>query len=285
MIEKASWNFAEGDEVVAGRRARKNLGGGTTSEAYLAWDEQRCALVVCKLLRPDHVADDSALRELRREAGLLARLAHPAIVRCFAAVLDGPRPHLLLEHLAGPNLRRRIRRRGPLPVERALALALHLGAALHFLRSQGVVHLDVKPSNVVLGAPPRLIDLSIARTLERARRIQRPVGTANYMAPEQCAPGERGEIGSAADVWGFGVTLYEALSGRLPFPEGAGKSAPDAAARYPQLVTDPAPLQGDLPAALGEIVMQCLSRESAARPTARDLVATLEPVAETFKDR
>lgn len=285
MSEKASWSFAQGDEIVPGRRAVRSLGGGTAFEVYLAWDEHRLAFVACKLLRPDQVADPRALRQLRRESSLLARLVHPVIVRSLGATLEGPRPHLLLEYLDKRTLRRRLRRRGPLPLERVLPLALHLGAALHYLSTEGVAHLDIKPSNIVLGAPPRLIDFSVARTLERARRIQRPVGTANYMAPEQCAPGERGEIGSAADVWGFGVTLYEALSGRLPFPEGAGKSAPDASARYPQLVTDPAPLQGDLPAALGEIVMRCLSRESAARPTAREFVATLEPVAETFKDR
>lgn len=282
MSNKASWAFAEGDEIVPGRRAVRSLGGGGAFEAYLAWDERLLAYVVCKLVRPDQIADGRALRRLRRESGLLTRLAHPVIVRSLGAVLENPRPHLLLEHLNGITLRRRLRKRGPLPLARVLPLALHLGAALHYLSSEGVVHLDVKPSNVILGAPPRLIDLSVARTLEGARRIRRPVGTASYMAPEQCAPGDHGAIGSATDVWGLGVTLYEAITGRLPFLEGTGqeaKGARDASIRYPQLSGEAAPLLANIPAELAKLVMKCLSREPATRPTAAKMVAALEPLA------
>lgn len=279
MNEKASWGFAEGELIVPGRRAVRVLGGGTAFEVYLARDERRLCLVVCKLVRPDQVSDARALRQLRREASLLERLAHPAIIRGLGATLDGPRPHVLLEHPGKLTLRARLRRGGPLPLARVLALAQHLGAALHYLSTEGVVHLDVKPGNVVVGSPPRLIDLSIARTLDRARRIQRPVGTARYMAPEQCEPGKRGEIGSAADVWGLGVTLYEAIEGRYPFPEQAIQDAAGESTRYPQLENDPAPLVGIAPAELANSILECLRREPAARPTAAQLVAAIEPLA------
>jgi serine/threonine protein kinase len=279
MSRKASWGFAEGDEIVPGRRAVRSLGGGPVFEAYLARDERRLCLVVCKLIRPDQVGDARAMRLLRREAETLARLSHPAIVRSLDASLEGPRPHIALEHLNKLTLRARIRRRGPLPLARAVPLALQLASALHYLSSERIVHLDVKPGNVVLGTPPRLIDLSIAHTLDRARAIRRPVGTARYMSPEQCTPGERGEIGPAADVWGLGVTLYEAIAGRLPYPRGTESGDATPAQRYPQIVQEALPLPQPVPEVLGECLAGCLSRDPAARPTAALLVATLEPLA------
>ena len=89
-------------------------------------------------------------------------------MRGFGAVLDGRFPHLVLEHLEGPTLDELLRRDGTLALEQLLPLALHVASALHYMAAEGVVHLDVKPSNVVMGAPPRLIDLSVARTLEQA---------------------------------------------------------------------------------------------------------------------
>jgi eukaryotic-like serine/threonine-protein kinase len=167
----ASWDFEEGAEIAPGRTVLRALGGGSRFEVHLVWDDRWFAVMVAKLLRPDQVEDERALRELRAEAELLGRLAHPVLLRGFDAVLDGPRPHVLVEHLEGPTLRRLIRRGGPLPMPQLLPLALHVAAALHYLSVEEVVHLDVKPDNIVMGVPPRLIDLSVARSVESARRI------------------------------------------------------------------------------------------------------------------
>lgn len=276
---KSSWALAPGAEIAPGFRAVRRLGGGTLFEVYRAWDERRLSLVVCKMVRPDQVGDGRALRQLRRESGLLARLSHPVIVRSLGSVLEGPRPHLILEHIEKATLRRRLRVRGPLPVERVLPLARQLGAALHYLSTQDVVHLDVKPSNVLLGTPPRLIDLSIARSIDRARRLQGPVGTTNYMAPEQCLPAEHGPVGAAADVWGLGVTVYEALAGRLPFRSGASGDEAAPSDRYPQLSAAARPLPDTFPLALSNLVMRCLQRDPASRPTTGEFIAALAPIA------
>ncbi len=130
---KASWEFEEGTPIAPGRSVLKPLGGGSRYEVFLVWDERLFALMVAKVIRPDQVDDDHALRELRREAELLESLAHPVIVRGFDAVLEGPHPHLLIEHLEGPTLRSLIKRGGPLPLEQLLPLALHVAAAIHYL--------------------------------------------------------------------------------------------------------------------------------------------------------
>ena len=147
------------------------------------------------------------------------------------------------------------------------------------------MHLDVKPDNIVMGVPPRLIDLSIARSVDRAARLRSPIGTDPYMAPEQCAPGEHpGEVGTPADVWGLGATLYRAVAGRRPFPrpDGAGDSD-DPAVRFPQLAERAgAPLPDPCPPSWP----RCSSaRSPSARPigpTAGELVLELEPLVDAL---
>jgi eukaryotic-like serine/threonine-protein kinase len=283
--DKATWDFHEGDEIVPGRSVLKLLGGGNRYEAFLAWDEKLHTIVVAKVLRPDQVQDERALKELRKEAEALERFAHPVLVRGFGAVVEGARPHLVLEHLEGPTLRRLLKKYGPLPLEQLLPLGLHVSAALHYLSTEGIVHLDVKPSNIVMGAPPRLIDMSIWRTQESARKSSGGMGTRLYMAPEQCDPKTWGEIGPPADVWGIGVTLYEALTGKRPFSSSKLKDElgddPDAASdspvrKYPQLTQEPAPFPKNVPEPLREMILRTLSKKQDGRPSAAELAVFLE---------
>jgi eukaryotic-like serine/threonine-protein kinase len=275
--EESRWGLQEGDEIVPGRHVLRRLGGGFRYEAYLAWDERLYAVVVVKVLRPGLVEAERALRGLAEEAEMLDRLDHPVIVRGFDAVLDGPRPRLVLEHLEGPRLSTLVRKYGPLPVEQLVPLAVQLCSALHYLAGTAVVHLDVKPSNIIMGAPPRLIDLSVALTAAECETLAVPVGTDAYMAPEQCEPQALGPVDFAADVWGLGVTLYRAATGERPFSEPGGRDA-EPATRWPQLVETPADLNGRVGPALAEPIMSCLAHDPAARPRPDELAAVLEPV-------
>jgi serine/threonine protein kinase len=282
---RSTWGFAEGDEVAPGRLALEAIGGGWDFEVFLGWDVHLHSLVVLKVVRPHLVDDEHTLRSLAREAGLLERLAHPVVVRSFGAALGGPRPHLVLEHLEGPTLSRTVRTTGPLELHQLVPLAYQLASGLQYLANERVVHLDVKPGNVILGAPPRLVDLSIARTVEDAATLVRPVGTDLYMAPEQCAPAP-GAVGPAADVWGLGTTLYQAIAGEVPFARASGFDPDDPRQRFPQLAgSAPAPPAG-CPPALWRIVADCLSVDPSARPTAGAVADRLEPlVAELRRGR
>ncbi|HYI44236.1 MAG TPA: serine/threonine-protein kinase [Actinomycetota bacterium] len=287
MSEKhPSWEFGEGAEIVPGRHAFKRLGGGERYEAYLAWDDHLAALVVVKILRPNSVEDESSLRSLRREARILQRLGHPVVLRCFDAVVEGPRPHLLLEHLEGRTLSVLLRK-GPIQIEQLLPLALNISSALHYLAAEGVVHLDVKPSNIVMGIPPRLIDFSIARSVERAQRITSQIGTDAYMAPEQCDPGNRGEIGPPADVWGLGVTLARSILGHSPWPNVSDEDeeSDDLTTRFPQLELTPTPFHKSVPALLQTVIAACLERDPSDRPTASEVALAIEPLVSVMPKR
>ena len=271
------WGFEEGDEIAGGLQAIRALGGGTRYEAYLAWDDDLHCLVVAKVLRPERVNQRASLESLTREARFLMRLQHPGLVRCFGAVLDGPRPHLVLEFLEGPRLSTLLRRFGSLAPEQLDPLALQLCAVLHYMGARETLHLDIKPQNIIMGPVARLIDLSIARTFEKGRRLEDPVGTDAYMAPEQCDPQRAGGVGPEADVWGLGVTLYEATAGTRPFPSRAEESSRPAP-HWPQLERDPDPLPDQVPVALARLVYGCLERRPGNRPRAAELACSLETI-------
>ena len=229
--------------------------------------------MVAKAVRPDRVEDARTIKDLRREGDALAALGHPVIVRGYEVDPDPPRPHLLIEYVEGPSLHDLLRRHGPLALEQLLPAAVHVAGALHFMASRGYVHLDVKPDNIIMGAPPRLIDLSLARSRGRAQRLRGIAGTDAYMAPEQCDPETMpGRIGPPADVWGLGATLHHALSGRRPFPRSK------AGVRFPQLHQEPEPLPGRLPDEVTSLVSEMLDPEPERRPRATDVVARLQPI-------
>lgn len=270
--DEASWGFAEGDEIAPGLSALRMLGLARRYETYLAWHDTMLSVVVVKLLRPDRVEDGSALEGLAAEARALHELDHPVLVRSFGGTLDGPRPHLVLEFLEGPRLSTLIRKYGPLAVEQTVPLASQLCSALHFMSVEGWVHLDVKPKNIIMGAPARLIDLSVAHTLEEAAALDGRVGTDAYMAPEQVEPGRLGTPGPASDVWGMGVTMFEAVTGERPFGRG------DDEDRFPQLHRERRPYPEEVPPVLASIIDACLASDPANRPTARDVAEWLEPL-------
>jgi serine/threonine protein kinase len=274
MTTAPSWELNEGDEITTERYALQLLGGGHRYEAYLAFDEELQSVVVAKLLRPHLVEDASALRIMRAEAAALTRLNHPVLLRCFGVVAEGPKPHLVLEHLEGPRLSTLLRRQKRLALEQVIPLGLQLSSALHYMHRQGMVHLDVKPRNVIMSGPPRLIDLSVARTLDEVRNATEPIGTDAYMAPEQCEPKLMGGMGEQSDVYGWGVTMYEAITGTLPYPRFDDDVDAD---RFPQLHLEPASPGPDVPPVLAELVMSCLEKRPESRPLQSGIAERLEP--------
>ncbi|KHL15865.1 protein kinase-like protein [Mumia flava] len=279
--EQAAWDFARGDEIADGLIAMKLLGGGNAFEAYLAFDEILYAPVVVKVVRPDQVDDPDTLRGLEREIDMIDALEHPAIVRRFGADLDGDRPYVILENIDGPRLSSLIRRHGPLPVQQLLPLALEIASALHYMRLRDVCHLDIKPSNVIMGAPARVIDLSIARSAAAAARLRDVIGTDDYLAPEQADPtSDRGTPGYASDVWGLGATLYHAATAQRPFDVGDEGDPLDV--QYPQLVSRPRPMPEFVEVPVAELVYRCMAPRPEDRPEPAEVAEMVQPLMEAM---
>jgi eukaryotic-like serine/threonine-protein kinase len=274
------WDLAEGEHIVPGRIAVGLLGSSNVHDVYAAWDETILGIVAVKLLRPGSVNDERARGALAGEAETLRRLAHPSFPRCFDVALEGGRPHIALELVEGPRLSTVIRRQGRIGVEQAIPLILQLASAIHYLATTGTVHLDVKPKNVLMAPPPRLIDLSVARNVDAARKTTRPIGTDRYLAPEQAGTGLASEMGHATDVWGLGVTLHESLAGVRPFPDGDPEAS--GPARFPQLVVDPKPLPRDVPDTLASLIRASIERRPENRPAAAEIVHELDPLTEAI---
>ena len=279
MSEKDSWHLREGAPITAELTAMRLLGGGAAYEAYLAFDEVTYGPVVVKVLRPGQADDPAGLRGLRREVAALAAVNHPVVVRGLRHVDAGERPHLVLEHVDGPRLSSLVRRHGPLQEQQYLPLAIDVAAALHYFARVGYVHLDIKPSNVIMGSPARLIDLSVMRTVEAAAALTYVIGTDAYLAPEQADPGSLGVPGPPSDVWGLGATLYHAVAGERPYAEGDPHGTTPAD-RHPQVTTVPPPLPGRTSSEVVKVVGACLERRPEDRPLPSEVAEALQPVLE-----
>lgn len=277
MSELASWGLREGEELTPDLTAIKLLGGGNAYEAYLCFDEITYGPVVVKVIRPDEVTDRSTVRGLRREVQALADINHPVVVRGLRHNLEGDRPHVVLEQIDGPRLSSLIRRHGALQQQQYLPLAIEVASALHYFRHVGYVHLDIKPNNVIMGAPARLIDLSVARTIDRAEALTTAIGTDAYMAPEQCQPPETGTPGYAADVWGLAATLFHAVAGYRPFDRGNPESDVSSE-RFPQLTVAPHELPGGVPDEVAKAITEGMAFRPEDRPSPREFAEALEPV-------
>ena len=276
--EKTRWHFHTGDEIVPGRTAQMLLGGGERYEAYVAWNDRLMTPTVLKVLRPHYAFDEHARSSMSREGKLLAVLQHPGLTRLFDMDDKGERPFIEIEYVEGPRLSTLIRRHGRLNPEQAFPLGRQLAATLHFLHTEGILHLDVKPSNIIMGPIPRLIDLSVARRLS-PDGVNGYIGTDAYMAPEQADRNQWSSVGPAADTWGLAATLYNAVAKRTP--HSRGNSEARGAERFPQLVEEPVPLDPMRHSpGLSELIMECLARDPAARPSVADLFDRFDELSE-----
>jgi eukaryotic-like serine/threonine-protein kinase len=256
--------LAAGTPLAPGYVVEGHLSRNQVLDVYEVWSAERDCLCVAKILRPDCRTHARRRARLEREGRLLLELAHPHLVRAYE-VLREPELAVVLETLTGERLDGLIahgERR--LPAVEVAELGVQLCSVVGYLHRQGWLHLDLKPTNVIVDAGiVKLFDLSLVRPPGPGKVRY---GTPGYLSPEQVA-GE--EFSEATDAFGLACVLFAAATRRSP---GAGRRDGDS---------PPPPVRTvrRLPRALAEAIDAGLAEDPAARPTVRDLGAACAAVA------
>jgi serine/threonine protein kinase len=246
------------------------------TSVYAARDLEADAACAVKVVRGDWEDQATAIKLLQREARAGLAVHHPHLVRVLRARVTRPPYFVVMELLRGESLRARLRRDYRLDTTMAVWVVRQLAEALAALHGSGFLHGDVKPDNLHLvdDGTAVLIDLGFAhRPGENAMFLRQGyvLGTAEYLAPELCAPEPRES--AASDLFSLGVMLYEALTGRLPYPRGSLQQT------FRRHQCDPPAdirqQRPDLPAALAGVVNRLLARRPEARPRAAAVVQQL----------
>jgi serine/threonine-protein kinase len=274
--------------VLDGRfQVEKTLASGASGDVYVAAHLTLGHRVAIKVLRPG-IPETADIRRKRflREARVAVGIRSDHVVRVFDFVAPEQGPtYIVMELLHGETLAERLARTGPLPYAEAVDLVVQAAKPLAQMHDEGIVHRDVKPSNLFLERDAdgkeriKLLDFGVAAFQAPVARpdssltwSEMIVGTPRYMAPEQIVSSK--QVDARADVWALGVTLYELLSGAPPF-DGTTVLAVLNQIEH----QEPAPLRErrpDVPAELAAVVHRCLAKDPASRPAdARALVGAL----------
>ena len=247
------------------------LGEGASGVVYRATDE-RGAVVALKLLRAEHAGEATARRRFLREARLAGELRSRHLVPILELEESAAGTYLVMPYYAGGSLRDRLRTSGRLDVDEAIDLAAQLGRGLDALHERGIVHRDVKPSNVLLDGEGRaaLTDFGLARGADSTRltRDGQVVGTPQYLAPELI---EGADATPASDLYALGCVLYECVVGAPPFR--ARHPAELAFAHLTEAPPDPRRDRAELSEGIALALLNALEKEPADRPTSATALA------------
>jgi serine/threonine protein kinase/tetratricopeptide (TPR) repeat protein len=246
------------------------LGAGACGSVYKARDILLDRSVVAKILHKHLVANPEALERFRKEAITTTALSHHGIIRVYSHGVAGDgRPYMIMDYLEGKNLAETLRAEGRLSLERFLNLFLQVCEALSYAHERGVVHRDVKPSNIIVvkeegSERAVIVDFGIARVLNQAgdqSSTQTGVllGSSAYMSPEQC----RGvSVDCRSDIYSLGCVMFESLVGNAPF---AGESQLDVMYKHLNESAGKLGRLSELPEALGGLLRKCLEKMPESR--------------------
>jgi serine/threonine protein kinase len=266
LLAESARGIAEGT-YVSHYRVLSRIGAGGMGEVYRAEDTQLGRIVAVKLL-PESLTDNPQLRaRFLREARLASALDHPNICEIHEVGRTDGRLFIAMRYVEGPTLKQLVGS-GPLEPDRLLSIAVRTADAIAAAHRQGIVHRDVKSSNIVVTASgePVVLDFGLAKLIDgraSASALTRPgtvLGTPDYMSPEQ-ARGEPADHRS--DVFSLGVVIYEMATGRLPFTRRSQTETLTAVVHEPH--ASAAEINPHIPPGLSAVVDRALAKDPADR--------------------
>src|SRR6266851_1626099 len=252
------------------------LGQGGMGAVYKARDKELDRIVALKLIRSEFAKNPEILRRFKQELILARQVTHKNVIRIYdLGQADGIK-FITMDFVEGRDLRKLLVEKGKFPPEQAARIMLQICRALEAAHTEGVIHRDLKPQNIMLDSGGRVyvMDFGIARSayLPGMTQTGALIGTPEYMTPEQ-ARGEK--LTERSDIFSLGVIFYEILTGKAPYPADAPLAT--LWKRMQEPVTPPAQLEPSLPAAVNAIVVKALEIEPEKRfASAREMAGQLE---------
>jgi serine/threonine protein kinase len=266
------------EQTIGNYQITEEIGQGGMSVVCRAYQPQLERWVAIKILQATGASGTEFLARFRREARAIAALRHPNILTIYDYGEERGTAYIVMEYVPGGTLKACLTGQ-PMEWPDAAQLVIPVGRALAYAHSQGIVHRDVKPANILLPRPnwPLLADFGLVKLVGHQRGITRPgvsIGTPAYFSPEQ-ASGD--EVDHRSDIYGLGIVLYELVTGRLPFEADSPIEMMLRRLREPPV--PPRRLNPRITPQLEGIILQALARDPAARhPTMEVLVNSLSQV-------
>ena len=207
---KTGMIIAERYEIVG------KIGTGGMADVYKAMDHKLNRFVAVKVLKPEFREDTTFIKKFRSEAQAAAGLTHPNIVNVFDVGDDGGVYYIVMELIEGITLKEYISKKGKLSIKEATSIAIQVSMGLEAAHSHGIVHRDVKPQNIIISTDGKVkvTDFGIARAASSNTISSNVMGSVHYSSPEQVRGGYSDE---KSDIYSLGITLYEMVTGRVPF--------------------------------------------------------------------
>lgn len=252
----------------------EKIGTGGMADVYRAKDHRLNRFVAVKILKNEYSEDAKFVTKFRQEAQAIACLSHPNIVGVYDVGQELDMHYIVMEFVDGITLKKYIERKGKLSVREAVGIGLQIANGLEAAHANHIIHRDIKPQNILISkdGTAKVSDFGIAKAASSNTITANAMGSVHYISPEQARGGFSDE---KSDIYSLGVSLYEMLSGTLPF---TGESAVAIALAHIQ--EDATPLDAidaTIPHGLSNIVAKCMQKKTELRyPTVMDLIADMK---------
>ena len=250
------------------------VGTGGMADVYKARDQRLNRFVAIKVLKPEYSSDKSFVNKFRAEAQSAAGLSHPNIVNVYDVGDDSGLHYIVMELVEGITLKRFIERKGKLEVKEAVGIGIQIAQGMEAAHDNRIIHRDIKPQNIIISrdGKVKVTDFGIAKATNSNTITSNAMGSVHYLSPEQARGGYSDE---KSDIYSLGVTLYEMLSGKVPF---AGDNTVSVALLHIQGEAMPLrELDPEIPVSIDKIVQKCMQKRPERRyHSSSELIADLK---------